>query len=291
MASLCLPGIEKGNRYKYYLNMNHSENAIKYLIQNPNNIIWSILSANPYAFDLLMKNKDLIYWPSFCINPNPKIIDILLKNPKKIYWSELSSNPAGIDLLLQNKDKINYTYLSDNENAYELIKEYLETHFILNPALPYYSVYKHNRQIYIHDLCSNKNEELIQYLHINYPEELDWFKLSTNPAAINILLENKKKINYIGLSANTHPKAIDLLKKTPQYIKWENFGAHIKEYDNIAEQRPMLKEWIWSNPIIFDYKTISKYKMDMIKEELMQKTLHPNRIERLLEQGYSIDDL
>ena len=43
MASLCLPGIENGNRYKYYLNMNHSENAIKYLSQNPDNIIWSIL--------------------------------------------------------------------------------------------------------------------------------------------------------------------------------------------------------------------------------------------------------
>jgi SOS response regulatory protein OraA/RecX len=53
----------------------------------------------------------------------------------------------------------------------------------------------------------------------------------------------------------------------------------------------MLKEWIWSNPIIFDYKTISKYKMDKIKEELMQKALHPKRIQRWLEQGVEIDDL
>ena len=291
MASLCLPGIEKGNRYKYYLNLNHSENAIKYLSQNPDNIIWSILSANPYAFDLLMENKELIYWPSFCINPNPKIIDILLQNPKKIYWSGLSSNSVAIELLLQNKDKINYTYLIDNENAYEVIKEYLETQFILHPSLAYYSVKKHNKQTYIQNLCSNKNKNLIQYLYINYPDDLDWFKLSTNSAAIDIILENKHKISYIGLSANTHPKAIELLKKTPLYINWDNFGAHITEYALIAEHNPMLKEWIWSNPIIFDYKAISKYKMDKIKEELIQKTLHPKRIQRWLEQGVEIDDL
>ena len=291
MVSLCLPGIEKGNRYKYYLNLNHSENAIKYLSQNPDNIIWSILSANPYAFDLLMENKDLIYWPSFCINRNPKTIDILLQNSKKIYWSGLSSNPAAIDLLLKNKDKINYTYLIDNENAYELIKEYLETQFILHPSLAYYSVKKHNKQTYIQNLCSNQNEKLIQYLYINYRDDLDWFKLSTNSAAIDIILENKHKISYIGLSANTHPKAIELLKKTPHYINWDNFGAHITEYALIAEHNPMLKEWIWSNPIIFDYKAISKYKMDIIKEELMQKTLHPYRIEKLIEMGVDIDDL
>jgi hypothetical protein len=103
MTSLCLPGIEKGNRYKYYLNMNHSENAVKYLIQNPEYIEWSILSANPYAVDFLIQNTHLIYWPSFCLNPNPKIIDILLENPTKIFWSSLSANPAAIDLLSQNK--------------------------------------------------------------------------------------------------------------------------------------------------------------------------------------------
>ena len=31
--------------------------------------------------------------------------------------------------------------------------------------------------------------------------------------------------------------------------------------------------------------------MDIIKEELMMKSLHPNRIKKQLEMGYSIDDL
>ncbi len=58
MASLCLPGLQiKRDAFIYYLNSNNSENSIKYLIQNPDYIEWFSLSSNPYAVDLLVKNK------------------------------------------------------------------------------------------------------------------------------------------------------------------------------------------------------------------------------------------
>ena len=73
MASLCLPGLENHKYLRYYLNMNESENAIKYLINNPQYIDWSILSSNPYALNLLKENEHLIVWSSFCKNPNPEM--------------------------------------------------------------------------------------------------------------------------------------------------------------------------------------------------------------------------
>jgi hypothetical protein len=36
---------------------------------------------------------------------------------------------------------------------------------------------------------------------------------------------------------------------------------------------------------------MSKERTSILLEELMQKTLHPKRIERLLQMGLSIDDL
>ena len=292
MNSLCFPGLEKKHSFKYYLNLNKSENAIKYLIQNPKCIEWGILSANPYAVDLLLENKHLIYWPSFCKNPNPKVIDILLKNPTKIFWSSLSTNPAAIKLLEENKDKIDYIYLSYNKNAFKLIKEYIEREFTTSNLEPSECIIKESKRTrYIQDLCFNNNEELIQYVYTHHSKDIDWCNLSTNPAAIDILLENMNKINYRGLSANPHPKAQEILKKNPWYIDWVHFSMHINDYSFIAEQNPVLKEWIWSNPIIFDYKSISKYYMDKIKEELIQKALHPKRIEKWLDQGLDIDDL
>jgi ribosomal protein L24E len=313
MASLCLPGLQiKRDAFIYYLNSNNSENAIKYLIQNPDYIEWFSLSSNPYAVDLLVKNQDKICWKFFCKNPNPAIMDILLKNPTKIHWETLSSNPVAIDLLLQNqdkinwaklstnpaaielltqnKDKINYDALRNNPNAYELIKEYIETQFISEPSLNNF-MNERNKLLYIKELSFNKNEELLRYLYKHHSQYIDWNYLNTNPVAIDILLENMDKINFYQFSLNPHPKAVELLKQYPHRIDWENFSAHITDYALIAQHNPILKDFIWTNPIIFDYKAISKYKMDIIKEELMQKVLHPKRIERWLEQGLDMDDL
>jgi hypothetical protein len=294
MATICLPGLEKRGSFTYYLNLNKSENAIKYLTENPQYIVWSILSANEYAFDLLMENPHLIYWPSFCKNKNPKVIEVLSKDIDKIHWSSLSANPAAIELLEEHKELINYIYLANNKNAFKLIKEYIEKEFTSgnpDPNSSEYIVKECNKVRYIQDLCYNKNEELIQYIYTYHSKNIDWFNLSSNPAAMDILLQNIGKINYRGLCANPHPKAQELLKMCPRYINWEVFGGHINDYTFILEQNPKIKECFWSNPLIFDYKAISKCYMDKVKEELMQKALHPRRIERWLEQGLDMDDL
>ena len=49
-------------------------------------------------------------------------------------------------------------------------------------------------------------------------DKLDWFYLSSNPGAIDLLKNHPQKINWKQLSQN--PAAIDLLKQNPDKIDW-----------------------------------------------------------------------
>ena len=64
---------------------------------NINKINWNMLSKNPNAIDMLMKNQDKINWS--CLSLNPNAIDLLMKNQNKIDWWWLSSNPNIFRLL------------------------------------------------------------------------------------------------------------------------------------------------------------------------------------------------
>jgi RimJ/RimL family protein N-acetyltransferase len=94
--------------------------------------------------------------------------------------------------------------------------------------------------------------------------------LSENPNAIHLLEKNLEKINWSCLSEN--PNAIHLLEKNSRKIDWHYFSA---------------------NPSIFIKKINYKYlyqRMNMIREELMMKCMHPKRLEKFLEMGGDIDD-
>ena len=47
---------------------------------------------------------------------------LLISNKNKIDWSFLSTNPNAIEILKENQDKIDWYYLSLNINALELLK-------------------------------------------------------------------------------------------------------------------------------------------------------------------------
>jgi len=121
-----------------------------------NKIDWFRLSANPNGILLLKERieyenglteeeyenlgKNKIDWGELSANPNA--IELLYNNYNKIHWIQLSGNPNGILLLKERleyenrlskeeyenlgKNKICGVYLSDNENAIELLKAYPE---------------------------------------------------------------------------------------------------------------------------------------------------------------------
>ena len=301
MATICFPGLLNNLDkwvgsclYTRYLNLNKCKEAIQFLKENPEYIDWEILSTNPAAIDLLLENYTKIEWVHFC--KNPAAIDILLQDEDAIVWNAFSENPhpKAIDLLTKNKGMIDYYELATNPSASELIIEQLETAFfvIVTKTNPHYKIENKIKINYIRRLCMNETTELINYIYSHYYEYIDWKVLSRNCGAVDILLENMDKIDYISLSANSHPKIIKLMMEVyPHYIDWKIFIRHVPDYAFIVKSNPELNDLIWTNPIIFDYKAISKYKMDIIKEELMMKSLHPKRIQRWLEQGLDIDDL
>ena len=58
----------------------------------------------------------------------------------------------------------------------------------------------------------SKNPRAIDLLEAN-PDKINWDSLSLNPNAIELLKANKDKINWSYLSLNTNPEVIKLLQK------------------------------------------------------------------------------
>jgi len=74
-------------------------------------------------------------------------------------------------------------------------------------------------------------------------KKLNWYYLSKNPNAIDLLKDNQNKIDWSSLSAN--PNAIDLLKER---IEYEN-TLYVKEY-RVLKNKINWKQ-LSTNPSIF----------------------------------------
>ena len=207
------------------------------------NIDWEKMSENTSTaainFLSLPENHKKIEWDVFSANTNPKAIELLtekeliennlsekdfnkLKPSKKISWRELSKNPKAISLLenkwedekeLKNSDRreynklkkkgyiIDWTALSVNVKAIDLLR----------------------RKIDEENSLSEKAYESLEPI-----EKVNWWVLSANPEAIQLLEANRDKINWVQLGKN--PKAIkmleDELKVRPQNILWYSLSGN-----------------------------------------------------------------
>ena len=107
------------------------------LLSYKERIDWESLSGNPETVELLEENRDKIVWQNLSNNSNPKAIQLLkerveyekrlkrryrLKLSNKINWTLLSSNPNAIEILAANKKKINWDVLSGNPNAIDILE-------------------------------------------------------------------------------------------------------------------------------------------------------------------------
>jgi hypothetical protein len=59
---------------------------------NKDKIIWTFLSKNHNAIELIKDNLDKISWE--LLSKNPNAIEMLKENPDKIDWFYLSENPS-----------------------------------------------------------------------------------------------------------------------------------------------------------------------------------------------------
>jgi len=99
-----------------------------------------------------------------------------------------------------------------------------------------------------------------------YPEKINWFRLSSNPNAIHILEKNLDKVDWRNLSRNH--RAIELLEQNQDKIDWDKL--------------------VYNNSIlVYDYDAM-KQATSVFHEELIQKVLHPRRLMKYLKE-YNYD--
>jgi hypothetical protein len=239
-----------------------------------NNIDWINMSANTSTeainFLSLPENYNKIEWDIFSGNTNPKAIEMLIAKEseefdledhefnllepyEKISWEKLSKNPKAISLLekkweeekdLKRKDRpeydklkkigyiIDWTALSVNVKAIDLLRRKIEEENKLSKKA--YDKLEPIEKINWWVLSANP--EAIQLLKANR-DKINWVKLGTNPKAIKLLEEELKvkpqNIYWYSLSGN--PEAGELLKRNPDKIVWSIFSENPKAGELLKE--------------------------------------------------------
>lgn len=196
-----------------FLSLNPS--AIKILENNKEKINWSELSTNSNAYNLIKNNQEKIDWEELSYyNTNFKIIQLLKNHDEDLYWSALSrlNDDRALLLLQNNKDKIEWEDLSINPHpkAVSLLlnrnnpNKFIDKYNIsLNTNKRIISYLQNNTdKIYWENLSRNHNPEAIKFIIKNPDKPKNWSFLSKNPYALNLLKDNKDKIDLIGLGSN-----------------------------------------------------------------------------------------
>ena len=214
------------------------------------------LSGNPCATELLMEQAD--YENSLSQEEYDK-----LEKEKKISWMRLCNNEEGSKILKKYPSKILWSYLSNNskQQAVDMIKERLEYE-----KVNVHDIDEHNRVSY-NSLCYNENPEImelikerIEYEIILWEENedlqmvdiLDWSYLSANPSAIELLKSNIDMIDWVSLSTNTNPLAIDLLRE------------RVKKESKMSKKHYK----VWRNKIDWDVLSGNPIAIDLLRENL-----------------------
>ncbi len=263
------------------------------LAKNPEKIKWLQASTKPHSRYWIMKNIDKINIEY--LNMNPSAIWFFKENPEKIDWKHLSMNQNAIELFFGNEDKLNMTYLSMNQNP-EVIP-FLERN--IDKVVWQYIFTKNVEdkrwlEFIIRNLDKIKNERDWRFiseirnkdfLHIleENKEKIDWINISSNPHAYRFLKENLDKISWYQFSINSSDEAVEYLIQNPEKIKWDFFSSNrsLKAMEYMSKNIDKIR-WlaITNNPNIFMMdKEFLRKRMDIVREELMMRTWHPDRFQ------------
>lgn len=223
--------ITKINWYKFSMNPNAGEILNEYLIDDFTNVE----DDTTYSDEHKEIYKNIIYnirWD--LLSEYLKDVSILVANPDKIHWDRASSNPNAIDLLETNKDKINYRWASENPNAIHLLVDNLDKadfyKLSSNPNAIY--ILQNNKdKLDMWELSQNINAIALLEDHIpkiimdGNPNWINWNTLSLNSNATKLLEKYIDQIeNFYFISQN--PNAIDLLKINYTKINWTGFSQN-----------------------------------------------------------------
>jgi hypothetical protein len=293
-----LPWIKKDKLCSTQLNLN--SNALDYIIKYNIQQYPLLLSANmsPNLISHILKNEiklpfknsitienickhlftyDNIHYER-CILLNPRYISLIEQNIEVLNERKreiLYGNPAALHLLCLNPAYIAWDYLSQNTNpeAIKILKENID------------SIY----WIYL-----SANPAAVEILTANQ-DRIIFRTLARNPNAMELIKKYMHKISLIELSYNTNPEALQIVEKQlDKLITWGPLSMNPSAI-KILERNQDKIDWycISQNSAIFEYNYLkmAEERMQLLREELMMKALHPSRIAKHLAQGLDIDDL
>lgn len=122
-------------------------------------------------------------------------------------------------------------------------------------------------------LSKSTNSEAMRLLR-QYPNEFDWYYLSSNPCpeALELIKENIECsvidiVNFTSLSANTNPAALELLRMYPEKISWKWLALN---------PCPVALDIMRKNIAKVDWREFSANQNPEAIEFLIQH--HPNKI-------------
>jgi hypothetical protein len=310
----------------------YMNNILPIIEENLDVVDWTLLSENSGALHILENNLDKIVIGRLIFNKNPdamKLIEKLLhkldkdnwiglsgnpnaisiieKNLDKItHWYNLSQNPNAIHILEANIDKINWTGLSQNPNAYHILEANID-------RICWGSIGRNSNPIILELVEKNidkipdsygwwyyvsMNPNAIKILERN-KDKVNWETLSTNPNALHLLENNIKNIVYHTLKHNNNPNAINIIINNMTII--ENLINHNEPHYDYENEEYIYKyedamSMLYSNERLFelDYITMTKIRNNIIYDELITKSMHPDRYGKALEyhlaNGGGLDD-
>ncbi len=96
-------------------------------------------------------------------------------------------------------------------------------------------------------------------------------------------MENLDKISWYQFSINSSDQAVEYLIQNPEKIKWDFFSSNrsLKAMEYMSKNIDKIR-WlaITNNQNIFVMdKEFLRKRMDIVREELMMRTWHPDRFE------------
>jgi hypothetical protein len=167
-------------------------------------------------------------------------IENIILTDYSFHKKNISLNPGAIEILKKHPELIDYILLCRNENAIDLIENYID------------SIPKNNIEYHINEIetvvemeCMfsilSCNENAIHILE-KYPEKINWNNLSSNPNAMKIIKNNLDKINWDYLSKNTNHEAISILENNIDKINWEHLSCNPSAM-NILKNNPNKINW------------------------------------------------
>jgi hypothetical protein len=192
--------------------------------QNCEYMLWTYLSCNPAAMELLLMFQKNICFSMLAYNTNPDAMGLIEPNLISTYnrycqhYNQLSSNPSAVRLLKKYKKVVNMGYLMFNPNP-ELLDLILQSDFVKQTNIwdTYFLGNINSIDLFLCYLGDGVRERLDALFHLT---TMTTTPPTTKEQDIETLknIINEKVFSWYHLSSNPHPYAIKILRLFPENI-------------------------------------------------------------------------